>query len=58
MLKKTSDIEINTKNTEMIKCFMCGSFVKKSELDPIQHVCKNCNKDLENGNKKHTNPIS
>ena len=47
MLKKTSDIVINTKEDQVIPCPYCGEYIK---INDKQHKCKNCNsnKDIEN----------
>lgn len=48
MLKKISDIVINTSEDEMFLCPKCREYFKITEKI---HKCKNCNsnKDIENG---------
>jgi predicted RNA-binding Zn-ribbon protein involved in translation (DUF1610 family) len=56
MLNKTSDITIDTKESQLFFCPICGNHVKSKDFDHIQHICKNCDKDLKDEHKKNAHP--
>ena len=56
MLKKISDIIIDTKKDKMTFCPICKNYVKSEDFDYIQNKCKNCNKDIEDDTKTTPNP--
>jgi transposase-like protein len=49
MVKKTSDIVIDTNKDKVFYCPICWLYVKSEDFDHTKHICKKCNKDTSNG---------
>ena len=56
MLKKTSDIVIDTKEAQMFLCSICKTTVKSEDFNHINHICKKCDEGPRNERSKITNP--
>ena len=54
MLKKTSDIIIDTCDSKVCYCVICKEWVKEEDFNVLKNCCNECIKNEENNEKSQT----